>query len=136
MAGHQPVEQHAERGQVLLDRGRREQFGPWRKEPGLQILDERGDVDRLDGCELADAVGLAPGCEAARGIQVCVARVIVLDLGEEEFEDPLGGLGRRCEERRRNTGRRGEGTRAVEGAMSDPVSSVIKDVELSRSAAM
>ena len=52
VAGHQPVEQHAQRRQVLLDRGRREL--------ALQLLDERGDVERLHVGELVDAVLLAP----------------------------------------------------------------------------
>ena len=41
MAGDQPVKQHAQGGQVLLHRGRRE-FA-------LQLLDEGSDVDRLYG---------------------------------------------------------------------------------------
>src|SRR5947199_9716327 len=50
VADHQPVEQHAERGQVLLDRRRREL--------ALQFLDECSDVDGLNAGELADAAGL------------------------------------------------------------------------------
>jgi hypothetical protein len=44
---------------------------------------------------------LAPACEAARGIQVGEARVIVVDMGSEEFEHAPGCLGSRREERRR-----------------------------------
>ena len=58
LAGDQPVEQHADGGQVLLDRRL------------LEILAERldvgGDVQRLDVGELADLVVLAPGEEPAR----------------------------------------------------------------------
>ena len=47
MAEHQPVEQHAERGEVLLHRGR--------CELALKLLDECCDVGRLDG-EFLDAL--------------------------------------------------------------------------------
>ena len=61
LAGDQPVEQHADGGQVLLD-GRL-----------LEILAERldvgGDVQRLDVGELADLVLLAPGEEPATRLQ-------------------------------------------------------------------
>jgi hypothetical protein len=62
MARHKPVEQHAQRGQALLNGGR----GKF----SLQLLDEGGDVQGLHAGELADAVGVAPGCKAALGIQV------------------------------------------------------------------
>ena len=100
VARHQPVEQHAQRGQVLLHRGRRE-FP-------LQLLDEGGDVEGLDAGELSDAAGLAPLREAARGIQVRLARVVVVDLGGEEFDHALRRLGRRREQREREA-RRGQG---------------------------
>ena len=57
LADHEPVEQHAHRGQVLLDRGCR---------VGLpELLDVGGDVDRLEAAELAQAAHLAPAEEAA-----------------------------------------------------------------------
>lgn len=59
---HKPVEQHAERGQVLLDGGRG-------KLP-LQVLDEGGDVEGLHVGELADAAGVAPFREADTGSTV------------------------------------------------------------------
>ena len=40
MPGHQPVEEHADRGQVLLDGGRREFV--------VQVVNEGGDMERLD----------------------------------------------------------------------------------------
>jgi hypothetical protein len=43
--------------------------------------------------ELADAVLVAPGGKAPGGVQVRLARVVVVDLGGEEFEDAPGGLG-------------------------------------------
>jgi hypothetical protein len=50
VTGYQPVEQHAERSQVLLDRRRR-------KLP-LQVFNEGDDVKRLDAAKLA--FGLRP----------------------------------------------------------------------------
>ena len=92
MAGHQPVKEHAQRGQVLLDGGRGER--------SLQILDEGGDVEGLHVGELSDAAGLAPGGEASRGAQVGPAGVVVVDLGGEKLQDAPGGLGGRGEQRR------------------------------------
>jgi hypothetical protein len=53
-----------------------------------------------------DATCLAPSREAARSIHVRLARVVVVNLGGEEFETAFGGLGRRGEERRRPKFRR------------------------------
>ena len=71
-AGDQPVEQDAERRQVLLDGGR--------GQLALQVLNESGDVDRLHLGEPADAVILTPGRKAAGGIEVGPAGVGVVDL--------------------------------------------------------
>ena len=92
MAGHQPVKEHAQRGQVLLDGGRGER--------SLQILDEGGDVEGLHVGELSDAAGVAPGVEAPRGAQVGPAGVGVVDLGGEKLQDAPGGLGGRGEQGR------------------------------------
>jgi hypothetical protein len=66
----------------------------------LRVLDECGDVERIDSREFSDAVGLAPLRESARSIHLRLAHVVVFHLGAEEFEHALGGLGRRREERR------------------------------------
>jgi hypothetical protein len=79
VAGEQPVEQHSQRGEVLLD-GRR-------RELALQLLDEGRDVDRLHRGELIEATSLAPRSEAARGVEIGFTGVVVVDLGGEEFED-------------------------------------------------
>jgi hypothetical protein len=71
------------------------------RELALKFLDECGDMDWLNAGELADPAGLAPGREAARGIYVRLVRVVVVDLGGEEFEDALGGFWGRCEQRGR-----------------------------------
>jgi hypothetical protein len=49
----------------------------------------------LHAGELADALGVAPFLEASCRVQVRLARVVVVDLGGEEFEDPprLAALG-------------------------------------------
>jgi hypothetical protein len=59
--------------------------------------------------ELGDAAPLAPGREAARRVHVCLAGVVIVDLGGEEFENAAGSSGRRGEEPGGNTGRGGGG---------------------------
>jgi hypothetical protein len=53
---------------------------------------------RFDSGEFEDAVGLAPLGEAAGRIEVGLARVLVADLGGEEFENAFRGLGCRRKE--------------------------------------
>jgi hypothetical protein len=65
-----------------------------RREFPLQLFHQSGDVEGLDGGELADAVGVAPGRKAARCVQVSLARMVVVDLRREELEDALRGLRR------------------------------------------
>ncbi len=89
VACHKPIEQHAQRGQVLLHRRR--------GELAVQLFHERGDVERLNVGELADAAGVTPLREASRRVQVRLAGVIVVDLGGEKLEDALRGLRRRRE---------------------------------------
>ena len=97
VAGHEPVEQHADGGQVLLDR--------WSGEMALQILHEGGDVEGLYVGKLVQAMQLAPLGKAARRIQVGFPGVVVVDLRGEEFEHALRRLRRRREQR---GGARGE----------------------------
>jgi hypothetical protein len=66
---------------------------------GIEEDDEGGDVEGLHVGELADAVAVAPFRKPARGVQVRLAGVVVVDLGGEEFEDAPGGLGCRREKR-------------------------------------
>ncbi len=110
VADHEPVEQHAQRGQMLLDRGR--------GEVALQLLHEGGDMKGLHLGELCDASPLAPCGEAPRRVEVRLARVVVVDLGGEEFEDALGGFRRRREERRRK--KHGGGRGGNEGSLWVP----------------
>jgi len=70
----------------------------WRLKLTLQRLNKRRYVEGLDTGEFGDAAALAPVCEAAGGIQICQAGVVVVDLGSEEFEWAPGRLGSRREE--------------------------------------
>ena len=98
LADDQPVEQHADGGEVLLD-GRL-----------LEVLAERLDVGRdmhrLDVGELAELVALAPGEEAPAGVEVGRAGVLVVDRDGEEFQEAarrrVAGVGddRRHDDRR------------------------------------
>jgi len=84
LAGDQPIDQHADGGQVLLD-GRL-----------LEILAERlnigGDMQRLDVGDLADLMPVAPGEEPHDGMVISLPRVLVADGGGEEFQKAARGL--------------------------------------------
>ena len=84
LAGDQPVEQHAYRGEVLLDRRL------------LKILAERldigGDMQRLDIGDFADLVLVAPGEEPTAGPVIRHARILVPDRRGEEFQEPARRL--------------------------------------------
>ena len=69
------VEQHADRGEMLLD-DRLLEFSRHR-------LDIGPDMDRLDRGQLVEAVGVAPGEEALTGALVRGAGVVVGDRAEE-----------------------------------------------------
>ena len=77
LAGDQPVEHHPDRGELLLDRRRRDL--------GLQLLDIGADVMRPDRRRRQAAV-LAPGEEPAARPRIGPARVRVADVGGEEFD--------------------------------------------------
>lgn len=62
----------------------------------------------LNVSELADAFPIALSGKAARGIQVRLAGVVVVDLGGREFQNAPGGL-RRRREKRSGLKRRGGG---------------------------
>ena len=101
LAGDQPVEQHADGGQVLLDRRL------------LKILAERldigGDVQRLDIGDLADMVLVAPGEEPHGGAIIGHAGVLVADRRGEEFQEPARGLVAGVGDHARHDDRRREG---------------------------
>jgi hypothetical protein len=58
----------------------------------------------LQVIEEEPAVDLASLREAPRGVHVCLARMVVVDLGGEKFEEALRGFWRRGKERYGNTG--------------------------------
>jgi hypothetical protein len=101
-AADEPVEQHSDCCQVLLNRRLLEIFS--------QGLDVGGDVQRLDVGQLTDPVSLAPGEESSDRMQVCGPRVPVADGGGEEFQEASGrvlaGIG---DEGRHHDGGRGRG---------------------------
>ena len=100
VADDQPIEQHAQRRQVLLNRGRREL--------SFQLFEESRDMGGFDRAA-SSSMRLAPLGEAPGGVHVRLARVVVVELGGEEFEEAPGGLRRRCKEGKGNTGRGGGG---------------------------
>ena len=88
---HQPVEQHADRGEMLL-------YGRLGGR-GLERLDIGGDVDRLDVGELVNAVLLQPGKKVAHGPVIGHAGVLVADRRSKELQEParrmIAGVGDR-----------------------------------------
>ena len=103
LADDEPVEEHPQRGEVLLDARRREYPG--------ELLDVGRDDHRLDLVE-GEASALAPFGEAAHGREVGEAGVGVPDVGGEELpEAPLGAHGGGEERGRRGAGRRRGGAR-------------------------
>jgi hypothetical protein len=91
MAGNEPIEEHPQSGKMLFHgRG---------GEVALQVFQEGRDVEGLNVGELADAFLVAPFRESARGVQVRLAGVVVVDLGGQEFQHAPGCLRRRREQR-------------------------------------
>ena len=74
---NQPIEQHPDCGELLLDRRRRDL--------GLQLLDIGADIMRPDRRRRQAAI-LAPGEEPAARASIGAARVRVTDVGGEEFD--------------------------------------------------
>ena len=97
LANHKPVEQHPQSCEVDLDRGR--------CQAGAQGLDVGRDVHRLDVLQVAEAVLFPPGGEGLHGAGIGPARVRVADVGGEELDEALRGLGvGREEPRQRQVG--------------------------------
>ena len=78
---HEPVEQAAQRRQMLLDGRGGERLA----------FDIGGDMQRPDGGEL-QLILLAPAEELRRRLHVSRTRVLVADRGREEFEEVLAGF--------------------------------------------
>ena len=96
LAGDQPVEQHAHRGELLLH-ARRPVFLLQRIHPGRH-------VEGSDRSE-REAALFAPDEEASAGPGISPARVGVVDVGGEEFDvAPAGGVTLVGDERRHDMG--------------------------------
>lgn len=100
--GHEPIEQHPERSQVLLHG--RLLIG------ALQSLDIGRHMQRLDGDQFAELMLVAPGEEPAHGPIIGHAGVRVADGGGEEFEEASDGLVTGVGDERRDTEARGSHT--------------------------
>ena len=83
LADHQPVEQHADGGQPLLD-GRRRKLAS-------EVLDPGGDVHRFD-VKQTKAGLVAPIEEFTCGAVIGFAGVRVADVGGEEFDEAAAGM--------------------------------------------
>ena len=97
LADDEPIKQHADGREVLFD-GR---LGG----RGLKPLDVGRDVHGFDIGELADLMLLDPGEEGACSPIIGHARVLIADLGGEEFEEParsmITGIANRSRYRKR-----------------------------------
>jgi len=107
LAHYHPIEEHPQRGQPLLDRG----LGML---PEL-VLDEGGDVDRLDLGEILDAKHSTERGELPDRFHVGAAGVLVADVGAEEVAHPRPGFRSRREDRgyRSTLWNDGDGPRCV-----------------------
>ena len=83
LAGDEPIEQMADRGEPLLD-ARRGQLA-------RRGLDPCSDMHRLDGGDRRHADARAPGQEFISGAGIGAARVRVADVGRKEFEEAHAG---------------------------------------------
>ena len=111
LADDEPVEQHAHRGEVLLD---------GRLGGGvLQRLDIGRDMQRLDIDELGDAALFEPGEERACGPVIGHAGVLVADRRGEEFEKAARGMVAGAGDRRRHDDGAGDRGRGPGGRFRD-----------------
>jgi hypothetical protein len=90
LADDEPIEEHADGGQVLLH-GR---LGMG----AAELLDVAGDVDRLDPLQVREAFVLAPGRELRDGDVIGFAGIPVADVDGEKFPEALAvGFGAQIE---------------------------------------
>jgi hypothetical protein len=98
MAGDQPVEEMAQRRELLLD-------ALGLVGTGLQLYPGR-DMHGLDVEEINDPGGIfGPAQEVPHGPQVGFTGVAVPDLGGEELDEPLLGVAPGAPDQRRHPGR-------------------------------
>ncbi len=98
-ARHQPVKQHAERRQVLLNRGL--------LEPPLQLFDVGCHMERFNRDQLANLMTIAPGTEPDHGPVIGHPGILVADGGGEEFQKAAGSLGAGVRDEHRDDHARG-----------------------------
>ena len=79
LADHQPIEEHADGGETLLDGGRRVVCA--------ELLNVGSDVEPLDGPQIPNAALLTPSEELRRGAGVGCTGVPISDVGGEELEE-------------------------------------------------
>jgi hypothetical protein len=83
LPGNQPVTEHSNASQVLLDRGSRQ--------PALQLLDVGCHVHGQHFGKAGDALPLVPAQEGPRSPPVSGPRVRVADVDGEELDEPPRG---------------------------------------------
>jgi hypothetical protein len=64
-----------------------------RRDLGLKILDEGGNMQRLHRREFIDALAGAPGGEAPGGVHIGPAGMVVVDLPREKFRTRFAAFG-------------------------------------------
>ena len=101
LARHQPVKQHADAGQVLLDGRSRAHLA--------QLLDVPDHMHRLHVLDARDAFVLAPAQERARRLPIRRPGVLVADIHGEEFQETPGGSFACLRDERRKLRARREG---------------------------
>jgi hypothetical protein len=83
LADHQPIEQHADGGEMLLDRG----LG----ESSTEQFDVRRDVDRFNVDKVFQIISPAPAGELPNTAKVCPSGIRIADIGGKELEESPGG---------------------------------------------
>jgi hypothetical protein len=81
LAKHEPIEEHAQRGQVLFDRRVRQR--------ALQFFKVSCDMQRLQAAELVEATRFASGRKSFHGAQVGAACIRVADVRAEKLREPF-----------------------------------------------
>ena len=83
LACHQPIEQHADAGEMLLDRRRRHL--------AAQLLDIASNMHRLHVLQPTDPLPFAPVQKRGGSAAISNARVFVADVDGEEFNEAQRG---------------------------------------------
>ena len=84
LANNQPIIEHPDRRQVLLD--------AWRRACLTEILDVAGDMHRLDGIKTPQPSLLAPAEEFRHRPGIGSPGIGIADIGGEELDKADGGV--------------------------------------------